>query len=402
MTIVGLRYHDDGTHYDNTGQMAPGCPLPPDLRPVHNFANAVQFQGLGFAMTTTVPAGPNVDMVFLTEIHAWLQAMAPDVAVCTVGASGRDITCVLVSEAKLKRCAQAFHFTSAGGSVCQFDVRALPVKQRSECIVACVQHALAGGLSISNVCAQLTSASFREAYEEAKTVAAEESVAQAMLRLEAHAGHKYPLLKRRQLMDELSGIAKRARFELRPVPSPIIAAGLLLGWQQKVLTRLGANLEAPRRTLLWIYSTGGNAGKSSFTDHLVATFRWGVFQASSKSDQHGVGNRYAEEGLIIFDIAKNARFTTSLLELIELVSNTGSKLTTEKYKGSEPTLRASVLVFGNRPCPQALRHRAVYQLMIPGVAPGEQVCDGTGTAACGCVYHARLRADMVTDFTRVF
>ena len=100
-------------------------------------------------------------------------------------------------------------------------------------------------------------------------------------------------------------------------------------------------------------------------------------------------------------MAKNARFSASLLELIELVSNAGSRLTTEKYKGNDPILRASVLVFGNRPCPHALRHRAVYQLMVPSLLLGENTCDGTGSAACGCAYHARLRADLVTDFARV-
>ena len=78
---------------------------------------------------------------------------------------------------------------------------------------------------------QATDSSFRESYEEAKTVAAEVGVDEAMRRLEAHAGQKHPLLKRRQLKDELSDIAKRARFEKRPVLSPIIPLALLLGWQ---------------------------------------------------------------------------------------------------------------------------------------------------------------------------
>ena len=192
-----------------------------------------------------------------------------------------------------------------------------------------------------------------------------------------------------------------SRFEKRPVPSPIIPVALLLGWQTKVLARLDATLAAPRRTLMWVYSTGGNAGKSSFADHLAATFRWGVFRASSSSNQHGVGHRYAEEGLIIFDLARNARFTAGLLELIELVTNTGATLPTEKYRGSDPTLRASVLVFANRPSPAAIRHRAVYQLQVPAPIPGEVVCDGNGDAACGCAYHLRLRGDLVTDFVRV-
>ena len=153
---------------------------------------------------------------------------------------------------------------------------------------------------------------------------------------------------------------------------------------------------------MWVFSTGGNGGKTSFVGHLVATFRFGVFQAGSRSDQNGVGNRYGGEGLIVFDLAKNARVTHALSELIELVTNVGGKLSTDKYRGNEPTLRASVLVFANRASPAALRHRAVWQLQIPPRMAGEVMCDGSGGAACGCAYHARLRADLVTDFVRVY
>ena len=75
-----------------------------------------------------------------------------------------------------------------------------------------------------------------------------------------------------------------------------------------------------------MYSTGGNAGKSSFVDRLTATYRSGVFRASSRSNQQGVGYRYAEEGLIIFDLARKACFAIGLMELIELVTNTGATL----------------------------------------------------------------------------
>lgn len=165
---------------------------------------------------------------------------------------------------------------------------------------------------------------------------------------------------------------------------------------------LGAALMAPRRTIMWIYSTQGNGGKTSFVDHLVATYRFGVFQGSSKSDQNGSGNRYAEEGLAVFDLAKNARITDGLCELLELMTNVGAKLPSDKYRGSDPTLRASLLVFANRPSPAALRHRAVWQLRIPPLVAGEAICDGSGGAACGCAYHARLRADLATDFVRVY
>ena len=398
MTLKGLRYHDEPVA-DTTGH-ATASALPDALGAVHNFAAVAQFQALGCALNAAIPPGPPVDLAFITEIHTWLSALAPDATVRTVGALGRNVTCVLVSEAKLKRNQIAFHFTSAAGMPVQFDVRPFPVKARSEVAMAAVAHSLAGALSLSNVTVQATDSSFRQSYEEAKTIAAEVGVEEAMRRLEAHAGQKHPLLKRRQIKDELTDIAKRSRFEKRPVPSPIIPQALLLGWQTKVLARLGATLQAPRRTLLWVWSTAGNAGKSSFGDHLAATFRWGVFRASSRSNQHGVGHRYAEEGLIIFDLARNARLTTGLLELMELVTNTGATLTTEKYQGSDPTLRASVLVFANRDSPRALRHRAVYELQAPAPVPGELVCDGNGDAACGCAYHARLRVDLVTDFAR--
>jgi len=398
--MKGLRFHEAGPAEDVAGN-AVASQLPAALGAVHNFAATVQFQGLGCVLSATVPPGPHVDIALVREVHGWMGTLVPDASVRTVGASGRDITCVAVSEAKLKRNQPAFHFTSAAGLNVQFSVRPFPVKARPQCIVAAVQHALAGGTSLSNVAVQPAEGSFRAAYEEAKAVAAEVGVEEAMVRLEAHAGQHHPLLKRRQLKDELSDIAKRARFEKRPVLTTVIPPALLLGWQTKVLGRIGATLEAPRRTLLWVFSTRGNAGKSSFADHLAATFRWGVFRASSGSDQHGVGHRYAEEGLIIFDLAKNARFTRGLLELIELVTNTGATLPTEKYRGSEPTLRASVLVFSNKACPRALRHRAVYQLQVPAPLPGEAVCDGNGNMACLCAYHARLRADLLTDFARV-
>ena len=108
----------------------------------------------------------------------------------------------------------------------------------------------------------------------------------------------------------------------------------------------------------------------------------------------------AEEGLIIFDMARNARLNKSLLELIELVTNIGATLPTEKYSGSEPTLRASVLVLSNQTSPRAFRHRAAWQLQIPAPTPAEVVCEGNGNAACGCAYHARLRLDLASDFAR--
>ena len=44
-------------------------------------------------------------------------------------------------------------------------------------------------------------------------------VEEAVQRLQAHAGEKYALLKRRQIKDELGDIGKRAPFERRPVLS---------------------------------------------------------------------------------------------------------------------------------------------------------------------------------------
>ena len=212
--MKGLRFHDTPMQ-DNSGvPQAPG-PLPAQLGPLHNFAATVQFQGLGCVLCATVPPGPNVDIAFLDEIYEFMGTLAPDATVRTVGATGRDVTCVIVSQAKLKRNQVAFAFTSAAGLVMQFGVRPWPKKGRSECIVDCVQHALSGGRSISNVAVQPQDTSFRAAYEEAKVVAAEDGVEAAMLRLEAHAGDKHPLLKQRQIMDELSSIAKRARFEKR-------------------------------------------------------------------------------------------------------------------------------------------------------------------------------------------
>ena len=409
--MKGLKYY--AKPVEDVAGNAVGSALPDTLATPHNFGLHVQFQGLGCVLSAVIPAGPVLDIAYVRRLYTWLQTFAPDASLRTVGVSGREITCVVVSEAKLKRRVASCLYTPPvvpplpGNPVLpadpavQFQPRAFPVKARSICVQACVAHALSGGLSITTASVQEVANSFREAYEEAKAVAAESGVEQAMIGLEAQAGHHHPLLKRRQLKDQLSTIAKRARFERRPVISPIIAPHLFLGWQTKVLGRLGAALEAPRRTLLWVYSTRGNAGKSSFADHLDATFRWGVFRASSRSDQHGMGYRYEEQGLIIFDLAKNARFSKGLLELMELVTNVGATLSTEKYNGNDPTLRASVLVFANRPSPQALRHRAVYQLQVPAPTPGEVVCDGNGDAACGCAYHARLRADAVTDFARV-
>ena len=94
-----------------------------------------------------------------------------------------------------------------------------------------------------------------------------------------------------------------------------------------------------------------------FKDHLAATFRFGVFQATSRSDQNGAGNRYKGEGLATFDLAMNARVTATLLELLEQMTNVGGELATERYKGKAPTLRCSVLVFANKPVHQKLKHR---------------------------------------------
>jgi hypothetical protein len=411
--MKGLRYY--GQPVEELAGNAVASVLPVTLATPHNWAVHGQFQGLGCVLSAAIPPGPLLDIAYLRRVYAWLQDFAPDASLRTVGLAGREITCVVLSEAKLKRRQATCLFTPPvvpppvlGAPVLppdppvQFQPIAFPVKGRSKCVQDCVAHALAGTLSISNVCVQEVDNSFREAFEEAKAVAAENGVEQAMLGLEAHAGHHHPVLKRRQLKDELSEIEKRARFEKRPVISLIIAAHLFLGWQTKVLGRLGAALTAPRRTLLWVYSTHGNAGKSSFADHLVATFRWGVFRGSSRSNQHGMGHCYGEEGLIIFDLARNARLSRGLLELMELVTNVGATLPTEKYSGSDPTLRASVLVFANRPSPASLRHRAVYQLRVPAPIAGEVVCDGNGDAACGCAYHARLRLDVVTDFARVY
>ena len=84
----------------------------------------------------------------------------------------------------------------------------------------------------------------------------------------AHCGSNMPALKRRAVESELAAVHKRAKFEKRPVPEVVIPLLLLLGWQTKVLARLGATLAAPRRTILWVWSTTGNAGKSSFIEHL--------------------------------------------------------------------------------------------------------------------------------------
>ena len=88
------------------------------------------------------------------RVHAWLLTMSPDASVLTVGASTRNVSCVVVSNAKLKRNEGAFRFTSAAGLAIQFQVHAFLVKAPQECITATVQHALAGGCSISNVTVQ--------------------------------------------------------------------------------------------------------------------------------------------------------------------------------------------------------------------------------------------------------
>ena len=306
------------------------------------------------------------------------------------------------SNVKLRRERETSRYRNVAGWGLLFQVYYFPEKKLSRRRWWTLRHAhRAGGRRVTQVVTTKDEISFREAFGEAKAACAEEGVEVAMTRLEAHAGGNVPLFKRKAIEKELTAIAKRARFEKRPVLPVEIPTALLLGWQLRVLGRLTATLQAPRRTLLWVWSRHGNAGKSSFADHLKATFRWGVYSASSASTQRDMGSMYQEEGLIIFDLAKNARCGKKLCEIMELASNVGSTLPSEKYAGSDPTLRASVLIFANAPSPRALRHRAVYQLLVPPPIAGEIVCDGTGNAACGCAYHNRLRADVVTDFVRV-
>lgn len=136
-------------------------------------------------------------------------------------------------------------------------------------------------------------------------------------------------------------------------------------WQEHFIKRV-MDKTPKRRRIHWVYSSPGH-GKSFVHDYLEANHPMGVFNCTDRCGINDLAFQYDEEGIAMWDFPKNFDWDTmeaTACSVIEKFSDFGTKLRSLKYKGKNPTALCHVVVFSNRRCPQALKHRDIVEFDV--------------------------------------
>lgn len=120
-----------------------------------------------------------------------------------------------------------------------------------------------------------------------------------------------------------------------------------------------------------------SCGKTTFLQYMQEADFWQhrnlpvrtVMDITYCKNLEDLADRYVRNGhpgILALDLAKGKakNMSQATLEFLEKITDTGMTIFSDKYRGTQVTLRSHIMIFSNEPPPPQLFHKKIYHMKV--------------------------------------